>query len=306
MSDHAPVPPREGLALAVAALVGVQVGACIAGSRWVVHDLGPLSLTFLRYAIALASLLPFLGGAWRALRRLSRREVLAVAALGITQFGLLIVLLNIGLRHVDAGLSALLFATFPLLTLALATWAGHERFDVALTGGVLLSVVGIGVALGVRPPSMGNGEFALGAACVLASALCGAVCAVLYRPLLHRHAMLPLGAFAMAAAVAVLAPLAWAEGLPARVGALSPAQGLVVLAVGLSSGVAYWLWLWALKHASPTKVTTFLALSPVTATLIGTFALGEPLAAGLVLGVACVAAGLALTATRATPLRLPG
>jgi drug/metabolite transporter (DMT)-like permease len=271
-----------------------------------VHDLGPLSLTFLRYAIALASLLPFLGGAWTALRRLSRREVLSVAALGITQFGLLIVLLNIGLRHVDAGLGALLFATFPLLTLAIATWAGHERFDVALTGGVLLSVVGVGVALGVRPQSMGNVEFALGAACVLASALCGAVCAVLYRPLLQRHAMLPLGAFAMAAAVAVLAPLAWAEGLPARVGALSAAQGLVVLAVGLSSGVAYWLWLWALKHAAPTKVTTFLALSPVTATLIGTFALGEPLAAGLVMGVACVAAGLALTASRATPLRLPG
>lgn len=300
------MPPREGVALAVAALVGVQVGACIAGSRWVVHDLGPLSLTFLRYAIALASLLPFLGGAWSALRCLSRREALAVAALGITQFGLLIVLLNIGLRHVDAGLGALLFATFPLLTLALATWAGHERFDAALTGGVLLSVLGVGVALGVRPQSMGNGEFALGAACVLASALCGAVCAVLYRPLLQRHAMLPLGAFAMAAAVVVLAPLAWAEGLPARVGALSPAQALVVLAVGLSSGVAYWLWLWALKHASPTKVTTFLALSPVTATLIGTFALGEPLAAGLVMGVACVAAGLALTASRATPLRVPG
>lgn len=306
MTGPAVKPPREGVALAVAALVGVQVGACIAGSRWVVHDLGPLSLTFLRYAIALASLLPFLGGAWMALRKLSTREALAVAALGITQFGLLIVLLNLGLRHVDAGLGALLFATFPLLTLAIATWAGHERFDAALTGGVLLSVVGVGVALGVRPPSMGNADFLLGAACVLASALCGAVCAVLYRPLLQRHAMLPLGAFAMAAAVAVLAPLAWMEGLPTRVAALSPAQGLVVLAVGLSSGVAYWLWLWALKHAAPTKVTTFLALSPVTATLIGTFALGEPLAAGLVVGVACVAAGLALTASRATPLRVPG
>lgn len=295
---------RERLALAAAALVGVQVGACIAGSRWLVHDLGPLSLTFLRYAIALASLLPFLGAAPRAWARLSPREGLAVAALGITQFGLLIALLNLGLRHVDAGLGALLFATFPLLTLAFATWAGHERFDAALTGGVLLSVVGVGVALGVHPPSMAGSGFAIGVACVLASALCGAVCAVLYRPLLKRHAMLPVGALAMAAAVAVLAPAAWVEGLGPRAAALTTAQWMVVVAVGLSSGVAYWLWLWALKHAAPTKVTTFLALSPVTAALIGTFALGEPLGLGLVLGVACIAAGLALTASRATPLKL--
>jgi hypothetical protein len=39
---------RERLALLAAAAVGVQVGACIAGSRRVVHELGPVSLTFLR------------------------------------------------------------------------------------------------------------------------------------------------------------------------------------------------------------------------------------------------------------------
>jgi drug/metabolite transporter (DMT)-like permease len=66
----------------------------------------------------------------------------------------------------------------------------------------------------------------------------------------------------------------------------------------LSSGIAYWLWLWALKHAAPTKATAFLALSPVTAALIGTFALGEPAGWGLLLGVACILIGLALAATR--------
>ena len=289
---------RERLALGAAALVGVQVGACIAGSRWVVHDLGPVSLTFLRYAIALASLLPFLGGAPAAWRRLTVREAVATALLGLTQFGLLIVLLNLGLQHVDAGLGSLLFATFPLMTLALATWAGHERFDAALTAGVLLTVAGVGVALGVRPPDAGGTSFAVGVLCVLGSALSGAVCAVLYRPLLQRHAMLPLGALAMAAAVAVLAPAAWAEGLAARAASLRTAQWTVVVAVGLSSGVAYWLWLWALKHAAPTKATSFLALSPVTAAAIGAWALGEVPGPGLLLGLACIAAGLRVVSVR--------
>jgi hypothetical protein len=90
---------REARALAAAALVGAQVGACIAGSRAVVHELGPLSLTFLRYAITLASLLPFLGGAAAALVRLSWREAAATALLGIAQFGLLIALGLFTLRH---------------------------------------------------------------------------------------------------------------------------------------------------------------------------------------------------------------
>jgi drug/metabolite transporter (DMT)-like permease len=296
---------KERWALGAAALVGIQVGACIAGSRWLmlggVQGLGPLSLTFLRYAIALATLLPLLalvGGTRAGLARLTAGDAIRVALLGIVQFGVLIALLNFGLKHVDAGLGALLFATFPLMTLAIATAAGHERFDGPLAAGVLLSIVGVGLALGVHPPAIGGAGFALGAACVLGAALCGAMCSVLYRPLLRRHATLPLGTLAMGAAVAALAPAASAEGLAAQGRLLTPAQWAAVVAIGLSSGVSYWVWLWALKHAAPTKATTFLALSPVTAALIGLLALGEPISAGLVVGVVCILLGLVLTASR--------
>jgi drug/metabolite transporter (DMT)-like permease len=291
----------ERLALAAAALVGIQVGACIAGSRWLVHDIGPLSLTFLRYAVALAILLPLLalvGGTRASLARLTAADAMRVALLGIVQFGVLIALLNFGLKHVDAGLGALLFATFPLMTLAIATVAGHERFDAPLAAGVLLTIAGVGLALGVHPPPMTGAGFMLGAACVLLAALCGAVCSVLYRPLLQRHATLPLGTLAMGAAVLALMPAAAAEGLFAPARALSFAQWAAVIAIGLSSGVGYWMWLWVLKHTAPTKATTFLALSPVTAASIGLFALGEPISAGLVIGVVCILLGLMLTASR--------
>lgn len=291
----------ERWALGAAALAGVQVGASIAGSRWLVSDIGPLSLTFLRYAIALATLLPLLalvGGARCALARLTAGDGLRVALLGIVQFGVLIALLNLGLKHVDAGLGALLFATFPLMTLLVATVAGQERLDAPLAAGVLLSIVGVGLALGVRPPAVTGAAFMLGAACVLVAAFCGAVCSVLYRPLLQRHATLPLGTLAMSAAVLALAPAAAAEGLVAQARALTLAQSATVVAIGLSSGVGYWMWLWVLKHTTPTKATTFLASSPVTAALIGMLALGEPIGAGLVIGVICILLGLVLTASR--------
>ena len=292
---------KERWALGAAALAGIQVGACIAGSRWLVNDLGPLSLTFLRYTVALATLVPLLaavGGTRAALARLTLGDAIRVALLGIVQFGVLIALLNFGLKHVDAGLGGLLFATFPLMTLVIATAAGYERFDATLAAGVLLTVVGVGLALGVHPPTMTGAGFMLGATCVLLAALCGAVCSVLYRPLLRRHATLPLGTLAMTAAVLVLLPAAASEGLFAQTQALSFAQWATVIAIGLSSGIGYWMWLWVLKHTAPTKATTFLALSPVTAALIGLFALGEPISAGLVVGVVCILFGLVLTGSR--------
>ena len=72
---------------------------------------------------------------------------------------------------------------------------------------------------------------------------------------------------------------------------------IVVLLIGLSSGIGYVLWLWALKHTTPTRVTVFLSLSPVTASLLGALILSEPFTLGVLIGLAGVVGGLWL-ATR--------
>jgi drug/metabolite transporter (DMT)-like permease len=51
-------------------------------------------------------------------------------------------------------------------------------------------------------------------------------------------------------------------------------------------------WLWALGHADATRVTVFLALSPVTAVLLETVVLGEPITVGVSAGVGLVGFGL--------------
>ena len=62
--------------------------------------------------------------------------------------------------------------------------------------------------------------------------------------------------------------------------------------IGLSSGGGYVLWLWALKTIAATRVTVFLALSPITAAVLGAVFLGEAVTAMMMAGVGCVAAGL--------------
>ncbi|RYY93396.1 MAG: EamA family transporter, partial [Comamonadaceae bacterium] len=100
-----------------AAGASVLVGAGIVASRAVVADVPPLTLAMLRYAIGFACLLPFALPLLRdAVAALRTRDLLAMAALGIGQFGILIALLNWGLLHVGAAQAALIFSLFPLLT----------------------------------------------------------------------------------------------------------------------------------------------------------------------------------------------
>ncbi len=112
---------------------------------------------------------------------------------------------------------------------------------------------------------------------MLASALCGAVCSVLYRPYLRKYPPVAVSALAMLSSVGFLALLAAAEGFFDAWPGFTTGGWLAIIFIGASSGIGYYLWLWALNHTTPTKVTVFLALSPITATLLGAVLLGEGL-----------------------------
>jgi drug/metabolite transporter (DMT)-like permease len=281
------------LAIGAAAATGVQVGAAMVATRFVVHDSGPATLAALRYAIGFFCLLPACLLAPRP--RFAARDLGPIALLGIGQFGVLIALLNFGLRTVPSGQGALIFSTFPLMTLLIAAAIGQERLTAVKTGGVLLTIAGVGLALGDR---VGGGGTWLGEAAVAASALTGAVCSVLYRPYLRRYSPVAVSTVAMFFSVAFLAGLAGAtEGLFAAPPQFSPAGWLAVAFIGIGSGVGYFLWLYALRHAPATEVTIFLALSPLTAMLLGAGLLGEAVSALAVAGLGAVIAGLWL-ATR--------
>jgi drug/metabolite transporter (DMT)-like permease len=284
---------RTSLAVLAAAITGIQVGAAITATRYVAADISPASLAFLRYAIGVACLIPAVATA-RGFR-FAKRHIVPIAALGIGQFGILIALLNYGLKTVPAARGALIFATFPLLTLMVAALLGHERVSVRKLAGILATLLGVFLALSdkiLNGASVHGWSELGGELAILASAATGAICSVLYRPYLARYPTLPVSAFAMmAAAAALLVPAALDDLFAAPAQLSLNAWGAIVF-IGLSSGGGYVLWLWALKNIAATRVTVFLALSPITAAALGVALLGEPVTAGMMAGVVCVAAGL--------------
>lgn len=279
------------LPAAAAAATGIFVGSTIVATRFVIGESSPASLAFLRYLVGFCCLLPLALTSGRV--RFAGRDLLPIAALGVTQFGIVVVLLNFALQLLPSARVALLWATFPLMTMLLAAALGYERLTAPKAIGVTITIAGVGLALGEKVLESGNVANAwLGEAAVLGSALSGAVCSVLYRPYLRRYPTLPISAYAMLASVAVLAVFAAGEGFFRAPPQFTPGGWLAVAFIGVSSGIGYYLWLWALNHTTPTKVTVFLALSPVTATFLGALFLGETVTAASLAGLAGVALGL--------------
>lgn len=279
------------LPTAAAAATGILVGSAMVATRFVIDQTAPASLALLRYLIGFCCLLPPVLLSARV--RFDRRDLVPIGLLGITQFGILIALLNYGLQFIPSARAALIFATMPLLTMLLATVLGYERITLAKTLGVLLTIGGVGFALGEKVVQRGGAAYDwVGELAVFASALSGAICSVLYRPYLQKYPTLPVSALAMLASVGFLALLAGWEGFFGSFPHFTAAGWLAVFFIGINSGIGYYLWLWALNHTTPTKVTVFLALSPVTAAGLGAMFLTERISMLLFLGLACVALGL--------------
>jgi drug/metabolite transporter (DMT)-like permease len=277
--------------VAVAAGVGVQVGLALVATRYVVGESGPATLAMFRYAIGALCLLPVLYIQKLPLR-FAPRDILPIAGLGIVQFGILIALVNYSLSYITAARAALLFASFPLMTMMIAALLGREKLTMTKTLGVLLTIAGVGLALGEKVFDASSADHWIGEAVTLLAAFCGALCSVLYRPYLQKYSTLSIGAFAMLASVGFLAILATWEGAWTQWSGYSPTGWLAVIFIGVSSGIGYFGWLWALRHASPTRVTVFLGLSPVTAALVGALLLAEPVTLPLLLGLAVLLTGL--------------
>jgi drug/metabolite transporter (DMT)-like permease len=282
---------NDRLPIVAATINGILVGSTIVATRFVIDQTTPAALAFLRYTIGLLCLVPPVLLSARV--RFERRDLVAIGALGIGQFAIVVTALNYALQYIPSARAALLFATFPLQTMILAAVLGREELTWFKSLGVLLTIAGVALALGekaVLPAAQANGW--IGEVAVLVSALSGALCSVLYRPYLRKYPTLPLSAWAMLASVLLLAVLAAGEGFFNAAPRFTTTGWLAVAFIGVSSGVGYYLWLWALNHTSPTRVTVFLALSPITATLFGAVLLGESITTASALGLVLVALGL--------------
>lgn len=283
-----------------AAVASVLFGASVVVTRYVVPQTTPVVLAFLRYVLATICLLAVLQRA--AFPVMPWRDRVQVTLLGVLFFGVFPWSFSAALTHLPSAPVALVVATMPLVTLGLSVWRGVEPWRARAALGQGLAFVGLLMALwpspgadAVRPAA----DAWLGYVEISITVLCGATYNVWSRPLLRQYDAMAVSAQSMLAGAVALAPLAVVEGLFARVGQVTPLGWAAVLFLGVCGGaLAFGLWIWALRHSTPSRVAVFLALNPITAIVLGVALLGEPVTLRLALALVTVLAGIQLATRR--------
>lgn len=258
----------------VPAGAGFVLLCLIWGSTWLAIKFGVAAVpTFLsaalRFAIASALLLV----ASVALRRKaprSRTEWAATVSIGFVLFTG-----NYGLVYwgeangVPSGLSAVLYATMPLMT-ALAAQVGlrSEPLTVQKLLGIGIAFAGVAVIFRSELELAGPGLLLPMAAVVLASA-CGGVATVAMKRWTHDLDALTFNGIAMAVGVAGLATLSLATGetwsAPSWPDGLAPILYLALI----GSVVAFVTYKWLLTRMEATSASLLTLITPIVALFLG-------------------------------------
>jgi drug/metabolite transporter (DMT)-like permease len=289
--------------------IGVSAGilSCICGggaavaTRYLVHDLDSVALAAFRFGLGFFVLLPL------ALNeRLPRgRDWIGVAFLGLLFYAVFFILYNWALAYTTAARGALALSVLPLVTMLLAALLGVERLTARKTMGVFIAIGGVAAALGTGLASAPAGAWR-GDLIMAGATLCMAFYSIWSRPFSARSS--PLGFLVAGIGIGSSAVVAIAlfRGSFAPVSGLDASQWGAVLYLGIFGGAAaFWLWIWALQRATPTRVTATMTVNPLAAGTFAALLLGEPFGLSLVLGVAAVFAGIWIAATEARTRTAP-
>jgi drug/metabolite transporter (DMT)-like permease len=184
----------------------------------------------------------------------------------------------------------------PLLTMLTAAVLHIEKLTARKSAGVAIAVAGVAAALAAGLADAPAGAWR-GDLLMVAGAFCMALYNVWSRPFIARSSPLAFLTAGMGVGAVCLAVLSLAGGglVPAGFGA---PQWAAVLFIGVfGAALNFYLWVWALERATPTRVATTITVNPVSASLLAAFIMSEPIGLNLALGVAAVLAGIWIAAT---------
>lgn len=297
------MPSRLRIAAGVGALILIW-GTTWAAIRIGLEGIPPFTGVALRFALAglvLLALMPMFGVRLRP----TRREVGLWLVNGILSFTLSYGIVYWGEQYVPSGLTAVLWATFPLWVALLAHfYLPGERLTVRSGAGILLGFAGVAVIFSEDLSRLALGEASLApglstavpmsvaAGVVLLSPITAAVANVVVKRWGQGVHPLSLTAVPMLLTGAVMGALAArTEGLEAvRLDPVSVAAWLYLAIFG--SAVTFTVFFWLLSHLPATRLSLITFAIPVVAVLVGTVFLDEPLTGRLVAGTALVVLGV--------------
>jgi drug/metabolite transporter (DMT)-like permease len=264
-------------------------------------DCPPLLLLTARFLIAAVVMLGAAAMTGTSWRKLARRDLIALAVLGIANNALYLGLNYIGMRVISSGLSALIVSTNPVLIALLAAMVLNERMTWRKAAGLLLGVGG--VAFIVQGRIAGGVDSPVGILFTLGALVSMVGGTILFKKLAPNGGLWIGNGVQNLSGGLVLVPLAFTLE---SVGEVTPSWRLIVsLAYSalLVSVVGYLLWFYLLTKSGATAASAYHFLMPPLGMLFGWLILDEHVALADLIGVIPVALGIYLVTRPVSPPR---
>lgn len=277
------------------------------GSTWLVikvgyGGLGPFNVAAIRFLLAgalLAPMIPLLGLRWP-----QGREWRVVLLVGLCLFGAEYGLVYWGEQFIDSGLTAVLFAVYPILTaLAAHAYLPTERLTARKLGGTLLAFAGVVVLFADRLRL--DPDLALPMLAIVVGAGLAAITTVgtkrhgnaLHPVALNGTAMLVGGLFL------TLASLLAGDGFGLPSDPLT--WGAVAYLALAGSILTFLLFFWLLKSWDATALSFVSIITPALALFLGHVILQEQPQAWTFLGTILILGGILLAQRKPKAERNP-
>lgn len=288
------IDPRDWLLLGA---LSILWGGSFFFNGVILKELPPLTLVFLRVALASLMLLPvaWIHGIGFPKGLSGWKPFVAVAFFNnVVPFSLIV----IGQTFIPSGLASILNATTPLFTVVVMAAAGEEEFSARRLTGVVAGLIGVmilrgGLDAGLDPKlGLASGQ-GVGIMLCLAAAFSYGISALIARRSLSNSSPLATATFQLIASSVMMAAVA---GLPDRPWLLPMPGAVTWLAViglaALSTALAYLVFFQILRRSGATNVMLVTLLIPVTAILLGWLALGEHVSAREIAGALLIGSAL--------------
>jgi drug/metabolite transporter (DMT)-like permease len=285
---------------ALLALLSILWGGSFFFNGIAVRELPPLTIVLARVAIAAALLLPL---CWTSAARLPTRlaDWWPYLVMGLLNNVIPFSLIVFGQTLIASGLASVLNATTPLFTVLLLAAFGDEPLVPRRLIGVLAGIAGVAILRG-GDLRLGTDE-ALGMLLCLGAALSYGFSGLWARRRLSSVPPLTAATGQLVCSSLVMVALAGVIERPWSLPVPSLASWLALLGIAaLSTALAYVVFFQILVRAGASNVMLVTLLIPLTAILLGHFALGEAVAAREIFGALVIAGALLIVDGRATQL----
>lgn len=259
--------------------------------KWSMNSISAEQYNMLKFIFAVV-------GAWifmlstRQFKKIDKKDYKKISFISIFGFFIFQWLYAVGLKKTMASNASIIMGTLPILVLILNVILGIEKLTFKRVSSIVISFVGIIFVIISSDGFSFGGQNFIGNMIILVSAMGYTIYTVFSKDLVRKYPAIQITTIAITIST-FLMMFVVKFNIDFSVIDFRLFISLVYTGI-ITTFIANYLWTWALKRSSSTRVALYNNLNPVFTVFFGYFILGESINVYTIVGILAILTGLLL------------